>query len=348
LFASVEVEDGPSLDEAGSLPMTIRVDEGPHRSIGAGGGYSTDIGFGGQVFWEHRNFFGENERLRLTLAAAEIQQSIGADFRKPAFLRRDQTLLMNVSASNEDTDAFEQQSISSFVGLERLFSPRWRGVAGVSVSYLSTEDEQGRRNFLLFGLPITATRHMTDSLLDPTRGTRLDFAVTPYTGGGAEQLLFLQSSVAGSVYRAIDRRKRFVLAGRARVGSTVGEATEAIPADKRFYAGGGGSIRGYKYQSVGPLDTRRDPLGGRSLLELGGELRVRVTDSIGVVPFIDGGTVFDAPYPSFDETIRWAAGLGLRYFTDFGPLRLDVAFPINRRDDVDNRFEFYVSFGQAF
>ena len=106
-------------------------------------------------------------------------------------------------------------------------------------------------------------------------------------------------------------------------------------------------MRGYEYQKVGPLDENDDPIGGRTLLELSGELRIRVTETIGVVPFVDGGAVSEEPYPDFEDGMRWAAGLGFRYFTGFGPLRLDVAFPINGRD-VDNLFEFYVSFGQAF
>ena len=160
--------------------------------------------------------------------------------------------------------------------------------------------------------------------------------------------MFLSSLAGGSAYYAIDSEARFILAGRGRVGSIVGESTEDVPANKRFYAGGGGSVRGYEFQSVGPLDNDDDPLGGRSLIAVGAELRTRITDSIGLVPFVDGGTVYDSSYPDFDETFRWAAGLGLRYFTGFGPIRLDVAVPLNKRDDIDDDFEIYISFGQAF
>ena len=147
---------------------------------------------------------------------------------------------------------------------------------------------------------------------------------------------------------ANDEDERFILAGRTRIGTTVGADSESLPANRRFYAGGGGSIRGYAYQLVGPLDDDEDPFGGTSLVEFGAEVRVRVTDTIGVVPFIDGGMVYDDPWPDADQELLWAAGLGLRYFTGFGPLRLDVAFPLNRRDGVDDAFQFYISFGQAF
>ncbi|HSR71931.1 MAG TPA: BamA/TamA family outer membrane protein, partial [Kiloniellales bacterium] len=198
------------------------------------------------------------------------------------------------------------------------------------------------------GLPLTATRDDRDDLLDPTRGTRLSLTLTPYGGVGDQSLAFLRSTLGGTAYYAIDEGRRFVVAGRARLGSILGDDTEEIPANKRFYAGGGGSIRGYEFQKVGPLDENNEPLGGRSLVELGVELRIRVTEEIGIVPFLDGGTVFDSPYPDFEEDLRWATGLGLRYFTAIGPLRLDVAVPLDKREGIDDDYQFYISLGQAF
>lgn len=120
-----------------------------------------------------------------------------------------------------------------------------------------------------------------------------------------------------------------------------------MPADLRYYAGGGGSIRGYAFQSVGPLSDD-DPLGGRSLLELSNELRMNVTETLGFAVFLDGGAAFESAYPDLEESVRWGTGLGLRYFTPIGPFRIDVAFPLNRRDDVDDSYQVYISLGQAF
>jgi translocation and assembly module TamA len=128
----------------------------------------------------------------------------------------------------------------------------------------------------------------------------------------------------------------------------VGEDTADIPANKRFYAGGGGSIRGYKFQKVGPLNDNRDPIGGRSLFEVGAELRTRVWGNFSVIPFIEGGNVFEASYPDFSDAPRWGAGVGLGYRTAIGPVRLDFAFPLNRRKDIDDTFQFYVALGQPF
>lgn len=352
LFSTANAETAPEPDPDGSLPVTVTLVEREKRSIGASAFISTDIGPGGEIFWEHRNLFGQNEKLRLGATGSPIEQTGHVTFRKPAFLRSDQELLADISGGFEDNDAYQREAVDGLIALERPFLENWRISAGGSLGYEVVDDAadngEGTRNFTLFGLPLTANRDTTDDPLNPASGTRLQLSLTPYTGVGSKSLLFLTAVAGGSAYYAVDEDERFILAGRARVGSILGEDTDALPASRRFYAGGGGSIRGYEYQLVGPLDNDEDPFGGTSLVELSGELRVRVSDEIGVVPFVDGGTVYDNPIPNGDETMRWAAGLGVRYFTGFGPVRLDVAFPLNPRDRVDEAFQFYISFGQAF
>lgn len=347
LFSSVTITKAAQLDKDGRLPVTVDVIDGPHRSIGAGLRYSTDIGFGADVFWENRNFFHRNETLGVTVTGAQIEQSGKINFRKPAFLQLNQALLANAGVSNQNTDAYDQQNVAGTVSLERPLFEKWKGTAGVTASYDFLKDSEGQQQVQLFGLPLTATRATVDNPLNPTRGALIDLAATPYIGSSSQALRFLRMTGNGSTYYAIDKEKRYILAGRMKLGSILGESAASLPADKRFYAGGGGSVRGYAYQKVGPLDENRSPLGGKSLLELSTELRIRVTEKIGLVPFIDGGAVSAQPYPDFRDGMQWAGGLGLRYFTGFGPLRLDVATPINPRPG-DGVIEFYVSFGQAF
>ena len=351
LFSTVNAETAAEADAEGEVPVTVTLVEREHRSIGAAAAYSTDIGPSLEIFWEHRNLMGSNEQIRLSATGSLIEQTAEIDFRKPAFLRPDQDFLVDLKGGQEDTDAYERQFADALVALERPVLENWRVSAGGSFAYEIDEkadNGEGQRRFQLFGLPLTAQRDDTNDPLDPTEGTRLQLSLTPTTGVGDESLLFITAVAGGSAYYAVDEEERFVLAGRARVGTILGENTDALPASRRFYAGGGGSIRGYEYQLVGPLDDDENPFGGTSLLEVGGEVRVRVTEQIGVVPFIDGGTVYDDPFPTGNETLRWAAGLGFRYFTGFGPIRLDFAFPLNPRDGVDEPFQFYISFGQAF
>lgn len=346
-FASVVVKPGEDLDQEGELPVTVTLAEGPPRTIGFGASYSTDVGFGGNAFWEHRNIFGEGEQLRFDLTAAQIEQSLETSIRKPAYPGRRQSLIANVALRNETTDAFDERSATALAGIESAYLENWLLTAGVAPEYNDVEEMGDHETFLLLGLPLTGARDVRDDLLNPTRGTRLDLSLTPYYGLGVDDPSWLTGTAGGSGYLAVDDDKRFVLASRLKLGFLVGADNEDVPASKRFYAGGGGSIRGYEFQSVGDLDAFNDPIGGRSVIEVSTELRMRLTEEIGVVPFVDGGTVYQEAYPDFSNTFRWAAGLGLRYFTGIGPVRLDVAFPINRRDS-DEAYQFYISFGQAF
>ena len=347
IFASVTVKPGEDLSEEGELPVTITLGEGPPRTIGFGASYSTDVGFGGNAFWEHRNIFGEGEQLHFDLTVAQIEQSLTASLRKPAYPGRRQSLIGNIALRNETTDAFDEQSASALAGIEAAYLENWLLTAGVAPEYNYVEETGDHEKFVLLGLPLTGARDVRDDLLNPTRGTRLDLSLTPYYGLGVDDPSWLTGTAGGSGYVAVDDDRRFVLASRLKLGFLFGADNEDLPASKRFYAGGGGSIRGYEFQSVGDLDAFHDPVGGRSVIEVSTELRMRLTEEIGVVPFVDGGTVYQESYPDFSNTFRWAAGLGLRYFTGIGPVRLDVAFPINRRDS-DDAYQFYISFGQAF
>jgi translocation and assembly module TamA len=159
---------------------------------------------------------------------------------------------------------------------------------------------------------------------------------------------FLSLETSGSVYQAADDAEHVILAGRFRVASVSGETTDTLPANKRLYSGGGGSVRGYKYRMVGPISATGAPSGGRSVAELGLESRIKVSQNVGIVPFVEGGAVYDGIAPQFPNNALWAGGLGLRYHTIVGPLRADLAFPLNGRPNIDSTFEFYISIGQAF
>ena len=347
IFASIAIKPGEALDAEGELPIDINLAEGPRRTVGFGVDYSTDVGFGGNVFWEHRNFFGQGEQLRFNVTASEIERSLEAKVRKPTYPGRRQTLVFDAALSDEVTDGFDEKSASALAGIESRYLEDWLLTAGAAPEYSDVEQKGEDETYLLLGLPVTATQDLRNDRLNPTRGTRLELTLTPYRGLGPDDPDWVTGTAEGSGYLKLDEDARFVLASRSKVGVLFGAKNRNVPASKRFYAGGGGSIRGYEFQSVGDLDRFDDPIGGRSVIEVSGELRVRATDEIGIVPFVDGGTVYEESYPDFSNTFRWAAGLGLRYFTGFGPLRLDVAFPINGRDS-DDFFQFYVSFGQAF
>jgi translocation and assembly module TamA len=352
LFGTVTILPFGSPSADGTLPVIVDVTERAARTISAGANFSTDRGVGGDVSWEHRNLFGEQESLAFRAAGDFVEQSLTADFRKPNVGRYEQAALANAAAIRHDTDAYRERTVTTFVGIERKFARVWSGRVGPSLDYSvlndNDDDNAGEETFLIGGLPASVTRDTTDNALDPTQGTRLTAGLTPSVGTLERDITFLTQELGGSAYLSVMTEDRVVLAGRFRLASLLGAETDELPASKRIYGGGGGSVRGYAFESLGPLDSENDPLGGRSAIEVGFETRVRVTDDFGLVPFVEGGNVFDAAVPRLGETLQWAAGLGARYFTRVGPLRLDLAFPINGRDGVDSFFEFYVSLGQAF
>ncbi len=348
LFSTVTVAPEGRPDRNGRLPVLVTVEEAPPRSIGGGVRYSTDDGAGVRAFWEHRNLLGGAEHLRANLDLSLESQSAEVIFRKPRFRHADQSLRLETLAERADRDAYQGESVRVAAGLDRTLSETWRVSGGVSVEAASLTDHGGTETSLLVGLPTEAVRDDSDDPLNPTRGSRLSLGVTPFGGAVDGQTVgFAVVDVVGSAYWAPLDSDRLVLAGRVRAASLFGAERDVVPPNRRLYAGGGGSVRGYGHQMIGPLDADGDPLGGRSALEIGVEARVRITDSIGLVPFVDGGLVGQDPTPDFGTPVRWAAGLGARYHTDFGPVRLDVAVPLNKRDE-DDWFQLYVSFGQAF
>lgn len=357
LFSSIKISvpeqnESTDLKEPQLTPVNINVKERQFRFFGFGGDFSTTEGLGLNAFWGHRNFFGSGEKLKITGRLARIgendlssmDQKLILDFQKPDFLSRKQNLLFNAELVNENPDAFKRKAISGTLGISRPIGETLTFSVGVTGEYATIEDANGEESFALFGLPMSLKQDTTRDLLDPKNGFRNEIRVTPYTtavGPGGD---FTKIKLGSRGYFEIT--DGVVFAGRALVGSIVGASTDDVPADKRYFSGGGGSVRGYAFQNVGPLDGSNDPIGGRSVLEVGAEVRFRYKD-FGVVPFIDGGNVFDDELPKFDQKLQWGVGLGLRYYSKLGPLRLDLALPINKRDN-DDPVAFYISIGQAF
>jgi translocation and assembly module TamA len=348
LFSSIRIEPGQAPNEQGEVPVTVSLAESKHRSIEAGVRYRTDEGPGGNIGWVHRNFFGEGEQVQLELDASGIGGFLSGTFRKPAFFRRDQALIARSRAGYEDTDAYTSRFAGAGVALERQLRPGMTLTAGPAFRAAAIEEADGEEEtFGLVSLPVTFDWDRSDNLLDPTRGGRLIAQNEPFVDTFGSGVRFNRARVGYAHYLKVLDEPRIVLAGRVALGSIVGASRDDVPADLRFYAGGGGSVRGFGFQLAGELDEDDDPVGGRSLFETSFEVRARVTDTIGVVAFVDAGSAFEPSLPDFSDPLRVGAGPGLRYFSPVGPIRLDIGFPINRRNE-DDPFQIYVSIGQAF
>lgn len=345
LFSSISVTSADA--ENGALPQQIELSERAPRTVRLGAKWSTSEGAGVRGSWEHRNLFGRAERLTLGLSIAEIEQSATADFRKPNFLRPDQSLLASAEIVHEQNDAYKENRIKAGVSLERSLGRWWTGSLGTTFQITETEDINGRITYKLIGIPALLRYDDTDDVLDPREGLRATLAATPYFGASDQRATtFTKLEATGSTYLGFT--EELVLALRGRYGLIAANDTIDVPGSTRFYAGGGGSVRGYGFQKAGPIDAKGDPVGGRSVLEASAEARYRFTETIGGVAFIDGGQAFSTLEPSFSDPLLWGAGLGIRYYTPIGPVRLDVAVPLNKRRNVDDAFQIYISLGQAF
>lgn len=348
LFDTVQMRFPKDPPTDGRLPMTVEVKEADHRSIGAGARYSSSLGPSVRLFWEHRNLLGADEDLRTELEVGTSVQELSAKFLKPDFRRRDQDLKTEVSITREQFDAFDSEGVTFSAGLERDAWTNWRVGAGVSAEFARIQETgEPEEDTLLFGLPLLANRDTTDSRLDPRSGTRLSLSATPYAGRFEKAVFFTRTLATVSGYLPLDEDRDFVLAGRAAYGTILFTRRGSVPVDKRFFAGGGGSVRGYGFQLAGPLDENGDPEGGQSVMEFATELRVQVGESFGFTTFVDAGRAYTDHVPDLGEDLLYAAGLGLRYYSPVGPLRADIAVPLNPRD-VDDDFQFYISLGQAF
>lgn len=349
LFTTVSVKPADGVGANDALPVAVEVEEADHRSIGAGARFSSSLGLGTNLFWEHRNLLGRDEDFRAELDLSQQSRSLGAEFSKPTFLgRKNQFLRADAEIAEEEFEAYDRTGAAAEVSVERRLSPTWTASVGTGVEYAVIDDDNDEHTSTLWGFPLHAWRDATDSKLDPRNGSRLDFAVTPYVGTYDDPVGFVKNRAEARFYQPLSDDEWTVLAGRVAIGAIFGSDRDAIPPDKRFYAGGGGSVRGYGYQLATDLDAANDPVGGKSLFEVGLELRRQVSETIGIVPFVEGGRAFASQMPSFGDGLFWGAGIGVRYFSPVGPVRFDVAVPLERRANVDDPFQIYISLGQAF
>ena len=366
----VRITEGTALNAYGRLPYQINVEDRLPYAFGASMKYSTTNGPEGQVYWEDRNVFGGAERLRLQadvfyappwyissqslthFSSDDIGGRVSASFLKPALGGTTNDLLIDALAERLSTSGagfvgYQAEDADVTASLRHRFNQNFWVQAGLEAQKGDATDALGTVNYTLVGVPVSANFDTTDSKLDPTRGVRLNASVTGFGTFLGSSLDLVQAKAGASAYYSIDADSRYVLAGRVAAGAMGGPQLDAIPANWRFYAGGGGSVRGYAYNELGPTVWWGAVVGGRSVFDASAELRVKVTDTIGVVPFLDIGNAFTSSFPTFNEPLFAAAGLGLRYYTSVGPIRLDVAFPLERRSGT-GPVAIYVSIGQSF
>ena len=333
------------------VDLAIDVRPAPLRTIAGELGYGTGEGYRAEVSWQHRNFFPPEGAVTVRGVVGTQEQTASFTYRRNNFRRRDNVLTGLLSVSNIRREAFDARTITLSGALERttniLFQKDW--VWRVGAELIASDEADAfsggsRRTFLIGAVPLSLTYDGSDDLLNPTKGFRLGGRISPELSFQNETFGYAKVQLDGSLYQPVG--EKLVVAARARFGSILGSTVEQIAPSRRFYAGGGASVRGYGYQAIGPRFGEDDnPVGGKSLAEFSLEARVRF-GNFGVVPFIDAGNISTSFLPRFRD-LRIGTGLGLRYYSNFGPIRVDVGTPINPQSG-DPKIAVYVSLGQAF
>lgn len=348
LFSSVLISHGDALDEKGELPIRMRVTEAKHKQVSVGLFYATVDGPGVSFGWTHRNVRGMGEivSLRGDFSKRAIEGELS--YQKPDFLAVDQSLKSLAALGKEEIDPYHSFLYQFETVIEKRFDPHRKLSIGLDVEHTLVTKSANNGSYLLISLPFLAEYDTSDDPLDPTRGTSLVYQVIPFQSLTEGRTHFIKQRLTSTFYFPLSQERRFILAFRAQFGSIAGARQPLIPLTELFLGGSIDDLRGYRYKTVSPLNEAGQPLGGRSAIFTTIETRIRISNKIGLVPFFDAGTVSFEELPTVDE--RWfkSAGLGLRYFAFFGPLRFDVGFPLDRRKGIDPRFRLYASVGQTF
>lgn len=347
LFVSISIEPGVPEDNTDIHSVDVALAPAPERTIGGSLKYDTSFGPGVQAFWEHRNLTGNGDSLRFELPVWMDMQELTAKYRLPFFQRDDQDFIAQLGILNQDLDAYNLQAARIAMGIDRRLSRHWKLTVQGSAEGGSLKDpKKPREEYLMYGMPVNIAFDSTNSLLDATKGGRASLNLAPYIGEYRDDFTVLRSRLDLHRFVPLTDDKSLVLALRGTVGTMSGGDAQRVPPSVRFYSGGGGSVRGYEYQSLGPRNYRDDPLGGSALTELTIEPRWRFSETFGVVAFVDGGMAHE-DIDDLGKDLRWGAGVGFRMYTPIGPVRFDVATPLTPRDD-DEAIQFYISIGQSF
>lgn len=338
----------------GLRPVVVTLSDRKSRTIELGAGFSNTEGAGVDARWIRYNRLKRADTTTYSLRFAKLEQRLGAELALPHWRRPQQTLKMNGAVYRNDTDAYNETGASVSVDLTKRRQTTAYRTFGVSLD-LSQTKEQVNRNGSVAGRKLNLATvaglaayawDFSDDILDPTRGWRLETRGEPTHVFGDTALPYLKLTAQGSVYVPFNRAASTVLGGRVKLGAILGGGIPDVPAARRFYAGGGGSVRGYAYQAIGPRLADNTPQGGVSLVETSLELRQKIVGRWSGVAFIDAGAIGTHETPQ-REDFRAGAGLGVRYDLGFGPIRADFAMPLGRRSG-DPAFQIYLSIGQSF
>ena len=373
VFSSVTVKEAKAQSADGALPVQVEVGERKFGFYGVGATYSNTDGAGTSGYVGYRNLFGRAESIRLDASISRIGATAVSDaprpisgpdyssslvFKKPGVLGPDSVYTGSLEIGRQQPLAYDRQFYAATSGVEYQIDANQTVSVGVRGEYETIGDYYGAQDYVLGSIPITYIYDSRDNKLNPTEGILANAFLEP-TYSFSNSTAFVKARLDASTYVSPLESDRLIFAGRVAYGNVFGASLNDVPNDRRFFAGGGGSVRGYEYQSIGPYypssvppgsgydaDFTDTPTGGLSLFEASAEARIGVTENIQIVPFVDAGSVSDNLMPDFSN-LKFGVGVGARYLTSFGPIRLDVGLPLEP-GPRDASFQIYAGIGQAF
>lgn len=355
VYESVTVALAPKSNPDGLRPVVVSLADRSRHTFELGAGYSSTEGGDVDLRLSSYNSFGRGDtvtfeaRYAAGTGTSDLGSKLGVLFSLPHFTHPGRTLTVEPALFRTVTNAYAETGGRISGDLTQRWGKTSFITGGGSITQSRVDDKElGTIDILTFRVLASFALDRSDNPLDPRAGYRIDARAEPTQITGGEQLAYVKMQAQASYYLPLDRLMNTVVAFRGRLGSIVGGKIPSVPASDRFYAGGGGSVRGYEYQSVGPHYPDNTPLGGLSLVEGSVELRHRFTPTIGGVLFMDTGTVGGQIQPDFRHT-NSAVGFGLRYNLGFAPVRADLAFPLQKPNGSSQQpFQIYISVGQAF
>lgn len=348
LFSVARIDVPEQADENGAAPVTLTVKDRKHRTVTAGGRYATDTGVGVNAGWEHRNMRGLGHKLKTEAAVSELGYDANASYEVPFFRSDNQKLTVSGAVAREETDAYDSSNITGLASVTRQMTPALSAGAGGGFRLSEVTQDGDTEEFGLVYIPLFAEYDTRDNVLNASKGRFARVSAAPYFDvSGSGTGFIVVNGVAQTYFTDDNLPLKPTLALRTAAGIISGASLGDVPADIRYYSGGGGSVRGYAYQAIGPKDASGNPTGALNMAEAGAELRLRFTETIGGALFFEGGGLSQDGIPFEGTDFFWGAGGGLRYYSPVGPVRFDVGVPL-RDIKGESAYQIYVSLGQAF
>lgn len=353
LVSTIQLRPVPDPNHPNVTNIVVATEKAPLRTIAGTIGYGNGEGVRSDVSWTHRNMIKPEGAVTFSGILGTRDQGVGAALRQGNKGARDRILSSSLSVLHTKRRAYDARTATLSARFERETNIIWqkKWIWSIGGQFIASDERDngyytygaGHHQYLIAALPGELGYDSSDNLLNPTKGVRLNAHASPEISFLHKTVPYIRTQLDASGYQPLGHN--IVLAGRVRLGSIVGSDSSDLAPSRRYYVGGGGSVRGFSYQAIGNLNANRKPLGGSSLAEFSIEARFRFGD-LGIVPFLDAGNLYTSTLPTMNG-LRLGTGLGLRYYTSFGPMRVDLGTPLHRRPG-ENRIGVYVSLGQAF